>query len=130
MSMWTCPPECVIFSGKIYRPSKHKDGIADRLAIEDENSNGYGFFAGRNGKLAIEKRTRGEPSTLKEVGWKPIENDWYKFELIIRKDRLDLYIYNKEGDLIGKVEEVMDAEYDSLDRIVVHGGYVYYVRLS
>ena len=119
--------ECIIFSGWIYRPSDRMGGIADRLAIEDENFNGYGFFAGHNGKLAIEKRTKGNPETLKEVEWKPIEDEWYQFKLIIGKDKLDLYIYNKEGDEIGKIEEIIDDEYDSFDQVAVHGGFVYYV---
>ena len=117
----------IIFSGWIYRPSDRMGGIADRLAIEDENFNGYGFFAGHNGKLAIEKRAKGNPETLKEVEWKPIEDEWYQFKLIIGKDKLDLYIYNKEGNEISKIEGIIDDEYDLFDQVVVHGGFVYYV---
>ena len=121
--------ECIIFSGWIYRPSEQvrTEGYADRLAIEDENFNGYGFFAGHNGELRIEKRTEGKDKKLEEVEWKPVEDEWYQFKLIIRKDKLDLYIYNKEGNEIGKIEGVVDDEYDLFDRVVVHGGYVYYV---
>ena len=122
--------ECIIFSGWIYRPSDRMGGIADRLAIEDENFNGYGFFAGHKNLsiIAIEKRTKGDPSRrLKEVEWEPIENDWYKFELIIRKDKLDLYIHDKDGKVVRRIEGVVDDEYDSFDRVVVHGGFIYYV---
>ncbi len=119
--------ECIIFSGWIYRPSDRMQGIADRLAIEDENFNGYGFFAGHNGILAIEKRINASPKKLKETEWKPIENDWYRFELIIRKDELSLYIYDREGNKIGEIEGVKDNEYNTFDRVVVHGGFVYYV---
>lgn len=119
--------ECIIFSGWIYRQSNRMGGIADRLAIEDENFNGYGFCAVHSGRLSIEKRINAFPKMLKETEWKPIENDWYKFELIIRKDKLSLYVYDREGNKISEIDNVKDNEYNIFDRVVIHGGFVYYV---
>lgn len=58
-----------LFSGWIYSPSdRSKDGIADRIAIEDKNNNGYGFIVAHfNDWVGIEKRDNGNGNTIRKT---------------------------------------------------------------
>jgi hypothetical protein len=117
------------FSGWIYRPVKQGGGQADRLAIEDSRNNGYGFAVDRARNTAyIERRDIGEPTRLDpEVPLdNPFVNQWYQFKFCAKAGgwfELCLYVSDKEI----KVSGVLDQQYSSFDRIVVHGGFPYYV---
>ena len=120
----------VELEGWIYRPSPWSGGGADRLAIEDSSFNGYGFQISHDNNYAyIERRDSGSPTTLgSSVSFNPPENAWYKFLFqMLCGGKFNLYIYDQNLNLLASITNVSDTTYNQFDRVVVHGGYEYYV---
>lgn len=123
----------ILFSGWIYRPSDSRGGKGDRVAIEDENFNGYGLFVhhGKQTLLKIERRDEGRgggDNVLKSVSCSTIKDRWYQFKFYLKEGgRFDICIYDESSREIGKIKDAEDENYNSFDRIVVHGGYEYYL---
>ncbi len=119
-----------IFSGWIYRSDIANGRWADRLAIEDENNNGYGFSVSHgNRAIGIERRDEGVGTFLPRSGQPtPPLNRWYHFQFYVGLGgTLSLSLYDRNGvQIIGAIS-VKDKEYKSFDRIVIHGGYPYYI---
>lgn len=119
------------FSGWVYSPSQRgKDAWGDRIAIEGDSFNGYGFaIAQALGWAEIERRDGGN-STIQiseRVKFSPPKESWYRFEFSrFKSGEMTLYVYDSFG---GKLVEVFanDKSYNSFDRITVHGGYPYYI---
>ncbi|ADC68952.1 conserved hypothetical protein [Methanocaldococcus sp. FS406-22] len=119
----------VVISGWIYRPSNWGGGPIDRIGLEDENFNGYSFRVDHyNNYISIDRRTGGNPQEISiEVPWNPPEDEWYYFEFhIYSNGTLTFSTYYKNGSL-GATVSTTDNTYTKFDRVVVHGGYVYYV---
>ena len=119
----------IILEGWIYRPSNFKGGEADRLAIEDDGSNGYGFFINHKGNtFGIERRDGGIGRNLVIGQHKlPIDN-WYKFEFKLKKGgSFDLFLYDHLERMIIGIVDAKDNNYNSFDRVSIHGGFEYYV---
>ena len=119
------------FSGWVYSPSKRgKDAWGDRIAIEGDNFNGYGFAIAQSlGWAEIERRDGGNNAIQisERVRFNPPKESWYRFEfLCLKSGEMTLYVYDSFG---GKLVEVFakDISYYSFDRITVHGGYPYYI---
>ena len=120
-----------IFSGWLYRPDIEDGRWADRLAIEDENNNGYGFSVGHGRKItAIERRDKGtahsEVLNFKRIA--PPLSSWYHFMMCFGLNgKLSLSIHDASGIYLVDSIECKDNSYKEFDRIVVHGGYPYYI---
>lgn len=118
------------FSGWIYSPKERgQNAWGDRLAIEGENFDGYGFAVAQSlGWSGIERRDGGKAVCISErLEFSPPKKSWYRFEFIRLKDgEMTLYLYDLSG---AKLVQVFanDKKYNSFDRIAVHGGYPYYV---
>jgi hypothetical protein len=122
----------LLFSGCIYSPSERgerKTGFADRLAIEDENFNGYGFCVAHGiRKLMIEQRVGGEPSNLAVIDFNPPSEQWYHFKFYMKvRGIFDLEIYDASLNQIANLRDVQDKTYNVFDRVAIHGGFPYYV---
>jgi hypothetical protein len=118
-----------ILSGRIFRPSGYGGGAADRLAIEDNSFNGYGFVTNHSNNLSIERRDGGTGTTIgAQTSDDPPEDSWYKFSfLLMPGGTFDLYYYDIDDTSLWSLINRSDATYSSFDRITVHGGYEYYV---
>jgi len=120
----------IAFSGWIYRPDQKTRGNADRLAMEDCNFNGYGFAVGHfNDEVWIERRQQGKPQRLGELFTCSLpRGEWYQFEFLMKaQGEFQLRFYDHSGSEIYTSPTVSDSKYNSFDRIVVHGGFTYYV---
>jgi len=120
-----------VFSGWIFSPSERGGGKADRLAIEDGQFDGYGFAVDRDKKTVyIERRDRGKQTCLgSEVPLDDLLMDqWYQFKFFSEiGGTLSLRLYDLSGEEILNVPSVVHERYSSFDRVVVHGGFPYYV---
>lgn len=119
----------IILEGWIYRPSNFKGGQADRLAIEGDDFNGYGFFIGhKSHTFGIERRDGGRAKTLVTGQHKlPIDN-WYKFEFKLKNGgSFDLFLYDHLERMIIGIVDAKDNKYNSFDKVSIHGGFEYYV---
>jgi len=118
-----------IFTGWIYRPSDLQGGANDRIAIEDENHNGYGFAVRHNAKSAnIERRDNGTGAMIgQSVQFSPVQDEWYRFVLnTYPAGKILLYLYNLQNNIIASVD-AKDSTYSEFDRVAIHGGNPYYV---
>ena len=119
------------FSGWIYSPKERgKKAWGDRLAIEGDNFNGYGFAVAQfQGWAEIERRDGGNTAVCisERVVFSPPKESWYRFEFIrLKSGEMTLYLYDSSD---AKLVQVFanDKEYNSFNRIAVHGGYPYYI---
>lgn len=118
-----------IFSGWIYRSDIENGRWADRLAIEDENNNGYGFSISHGNRVtAIERRDKGKGRALKiEMSTPPLQK-WYHFMMYFGLNgKLNLAIYGSSGICLVNINDCRDNNYKEFDRIIVHGGYPYFI---
>jgi hypothetical protein len=123
-----------VFSGWIFRPRLPSPGNGDRLAVEDARFNGYGFtvahqFGQRPDLAFVERRDNAQPSRLDTVHeFSAPREQWYQFEFVVRATgEMELRVCDSSGANLCKITDVSDDRYRSFDRVVVHGGYVYYV---
>ncbi|WP_064496815.1 hypothetical protein [Methanocaldococcus jannaschii] len=119
----------VVISGWVYRPSNWGGGPIDRIGLEDENFDGYSFEVNHySNYISIDRRTNGNPTEISpEVYWNPPEDEWYYFELkIYSNGTITFSTYYQNGSLAATVSTI-DNTYTKFDRVVIHGGYVYYV---
>jgi hypothetical protein len=120
----------LVFSGWIYSPEKRAGGKADRLALENSSFDGYGFAVDRNrNRVWIERRENGRPSPISSmISFTPPVGQWYKFQFYVKTGgRLQLNLYSRSGEELLSTGDVRDEKYTSFDRVVVHGGFPYYV---
>jgi hypothetical protein len=119
-----------LFSGWIYRPDRRTRGNGDRIAIESEQGNGYGFTVAHfQDQIWIEKRTGGNPSDLSpRLAFTPPRGQWYQFQFCVRTGgKLGLRIYDAWGSKLHSIGGISDDSYCSFDRVAVRGGFPYYV---
>ncbi|MFP4557264.1 MAG: hypothetical protein ACLFNU_10365, partial [Bacteroidales bacterium] len=118
------------FTGRIFRPSTASGGVQDRLAISNGNFDGYGFRLSET-QLGIEKRTAGEGtdiSTLVNITGDRPEDEWYRFEFTSNADNtFTVTIFDEGGSQLATVTSSSDTDFNLFDRVVIHGGYDYYV---
>ncbi len=119
------------FSGWIYSPKERgQNAWGDRLAIEGENFDGYGFAIAQSlGRVEIERRDGGVEAVCisERVIFSPPKESWYRFEFIrLENGEMSLYLYDLSGAKLAQVF-ANDKKYNSFDRVAVHGGYPYYV---
>ena len=120
----------LVFSGWIYSPESRAGGRADRLALENSGFDGYGFTVDHgSNRVWIERRESGRPTLIgSTVSLTPPLGEWYKFEFYMRiGGRLQLILCRRSAEVILATPEVVDTTYTSFDRVVVHGGFPYYV---
>lgn len=120
-----------VFSGWIFNPANRVGGRADRLALEDENFNGYGFAVEHSTqRVYFEKRTDGQ---LKQIGkitkcQQLPTDDWYRFQFYVLDDNvLQLRLFDSGDNEIHRISTRTQGEYGGFDRVTVHGGHQYYV---
>ncbi len=119
-----------IFSGWMYRPSDGGLNL-DRLGIENDENNGYGFYVDhRKVEFRIERRDKGRASYIvdpQKINVHKMTDAWYQFIFGVKTDgTLELCLKDTSGKEIA-VMSTRDTRYGTFDRIVVHGGYRYYV---
>ena len=120
----------ILFSGWIYRPSVPTTSHADRLAIEDANSSGYGFCVNHLQNLvSIERRDNGRYSLISiPFGYKPPKDTWYEFEFCMMPEgKHVLYIYDDIEGIEVEINSFIDNKYLFFNRIAIHGGFPFYV---
>jgi hypothetical protein len=112
----------------VYRPSGYSGGAIDRIGLEDAGFNGYTFRVDHGGnRLGIDRRTGGSAQSIGTiVSFDPPEDAWYRLELVRSGDSMILNAFDGAGTLLGSTTAV-DATTNSFDRIVVHGGWDFYV---
>lgn len=119
----------IVMEGWIYRPTPYDGGKIDRIGIEDDNYNGYSIKIHHNSNyISIDKRTGGSATEISSrITWNPPENEWYKYKLYLYSNgTLKLEVYYENGSL-GVSISTTDTTYTKFDRVVIHGGYDYYV---
>ncbi len=120
-----------IFSGWIYRPDQQTPGNGDRLSIENNEFNGYGFTIGHfANEIWIERRVEGRSHRISSVySFEAYRGDWYKFRFQMGiKGNIELKIFDSSGkNELTKINCEPTREFTSFDRICVRGGYPYYV---
>lgn len=118
------------FSGWICRSNIAEGRWADRIAIEDQDNNGYGLCVSHgNHRTYVEKRKggRGKGTSAASIYTPPLEK-WYHFIMHFGLNgRIKLSLYDINGVCISDVPEVTDRQFNEFDRVVVHGGYPYYI---
>ncbi|HHF58247.1 MAG TPA: DUF2341 domain-containing protein, partial [candidate division WOR-3 bacterium] len=125
----------ILVEGYIYRLSSWNGGPSDRVGLEDGDFNGYSITINHNKDfIRLDKRTSGSATSISnESSWDPAENSWYFFRMIIGEQEIALEVYDASDPdryNIGTTTEsvsVLDTTYSQFDRVVVHGGYEYYV---
>ena len=121
----------ILFSGWIFRPSESSSSLGDRLAIEDNSYNGYGFCVNhKNNTVHIERRDKGRARSISsKIAFPgPIRDRWYKFLFYMKKEgKFLLQLQDEKGKLLKELESNIDRGFRVFDRVVVHGGYPYYV---
>jgi len=118
-----------ILQGYVYRPGAWSGGSIDRIGLEDSSFNGYTFAVNhRFNWIWIDRRDSGVPTRISpRVAWDPPEDAWYFWKLIFFENgTIAFQVYDLNGNLQVEVRAT-DTTYTSFDRIVVHGGYEYYV---
>ena len=114
----------------IFRSDIEEGRWADRIAIEDQSNNGYGVCISHGNKRSyIEKRNAGRGIGIGSASvYTPPLNKWYQFMMYYGLNgRFKLNLYDSNGVCIADIPEVSDIEYEEFDRIVIHGGYPYYI---
>ncbi len=117
------------FEGWIYRPSDAGGGAQDRISIADSNFNGYGIrVTGTN--INIEKRVGGahDGNIATNVAYTRPDNEWYRFVFVSNDDNTFTFsVYDEGGTQQATVTSDADTDYNTFDRIVIHGGHHFYV---
>lgn len=120
----------ILFSGWMYRPTKQGGGQANRLAIEDGHFNGYGFAVDSDkNTVCIERRDNGRRTRIGSEALlnSPLLDQWYRFEFYMRTGgEFKLRLYNHSEEKLAEIASE-DSKYALFDRIVVHGGFPYYI---
>jgi signal peptidase I len=111
----------------IYRPSPIPGGAADRIALEDASFNGYGIQVNHSANtLLIERRTGGAATALSTVSIDPPEDQWYRVALTRTAASFSVTLFDSVGTVLASTTAT-DSTHGGADRVVVHGGYTYYV---
>ena len=119
----------IILEGYTYRPSPWSGGSIDRIGVEDSSFNGYSFRVHHTQNyISIDRRTGGSATEISiRVSWDPPENEWYFWRLMLYSNgSITFSTYYVNGTLAASVSTT-DSTYSQFDRVVVHGGYEYYV---
>jgi len=120
----------IIFTGWIYRPTIASPSLGDRLAIEDTDSNGYGFCINHSRNTVwIERRDNGKPSVISQiVNINPLKDKWYYFEFhMMNEGKFNLGILNEMRGFEVSLNSFVDNRYSSFTQVAVHGGFPYYI---
>ena len=120
----------LVLAGWIWSPQSRAGGMCDRLALENSGFDGYGFAVDHSSnKVCIERRDNGFAAAIGEtVSFTPPSGQWYRFKFHIKiGGGLLLMLYGRSGEELLRTPEVLDDKHTSFDRVVVHGGFTYYV---
>ena len=120
----------IVLSGWIFSPSRSTGGLGDRIAVEDEKFNGYGFTVAHNSNLIwIDRRDKGVATVIGSQINCPVHmGKWYQFKFYMRiGGKFDLRLYDDSGREFFYTKDISDNKYNKFDRVVVHGGYPYYI---
>ncbi len=123
----------VVVEGWIYRPNGWSGGPIDRIGLEDEKFDGYSISVNHNSnRIWIDARTSGISSRISSpIAWNPPEDEWYFFRFyIFSNGTIRFEVYNITDYFSGTPSATVianNASYDGFDRVVVHGGYEYYI---
>ncbi len=120
-----------IFSGWIYRPINFEGGAGDRLAVEDNKGNGYGFSIVHGQRfVAIEKRNELSSENLQGLQFTGDfhipQDDWYYFEFQLTSKGIIDFRIDYNGNRVSLIS-IQDKSYKRFNRIAIHGGYPYYI---
>jgi len=112
------------------RTGDPQSGTLNRVSLEDSGWNGYGIrrtgYTYGSGNFYIERRDNAGATTLTaDTATMPMDN-WYTLILTKNGNNFNAKIYNENG-LIKEIT-ASDSTYSSFNRVVVRGGYTYYLQ--
>ncbi|MDK2913702.1 MAG: hypothetical protein PWQ79_617 [Thermococcaceae archaeon] len=131
-----------ILEGYVYRPRNWRGGSQDRLGLEDSNNDGYTMGVVHNNNqnresIKIDIRDNGGADGSWSISTSVPEDEWYFFRMIFDNPQITFQIYTQGSagwalrylTTSTPYAEVpaSDTTYNSFDRVVIHGGYEYYV---
>lgn len=122
------------FSGWIFRPSDFDGGPADRVALEDDNGNGYGFLVRHEMNdcfVFIEKREDGigeafMPGIQIRDYSKGLTDEWYYFEIQITASGKIIFRLSHNKKALCQLN-AQDLKYNTFSRVTIRGGNPYFV---
>jgi len=119
-----------VFDAWLYHCSDRTAGPADRLAVEDDDFNGYGFCLTSGGRsLWIERRDQKKPVVLSKEAVNLAPNTWYRFRLALERDStITLHVFDHTNAEVAFVAPIEDRTHMLFERIAIHGGGPFYVR--
>ncbi len=119
----------IVLEGYTYRPASFAGGPIDRVGIENGSFDGYSFRVHHTQNyISIDRRTGGAATEIStRVAWDPPENEWYYWRLFIYANGTITFATYYANGSIGASVSTTDLNYSDFDRIVIHGGYDYYV---
>lgn len=117
-----------VFEAWVYRPSGSTGGANDRFGVEDRSFDGYTTVIDhRRGRLRIDRRTAGSPTTLSStVNFDPPEDEWFRVELRRTGPTLTLSTFDAGATLLATVS-VDDTTTTTIELVTVRGGHTYYL---
>ena len=103
-------------------------GGADRLAIIDQNANGYGFII-QGASIGIERRTNYAAGTISSQAYTRTNGAWYLIIFEANSDNtFTISSYDTNFSLLATMTSASDTTHTgSFDRIAILGGYEYAV---
>jgi len=116
------------FRGRLLSLSSRSGGEGNRLSVTNEDFDGYGFVIYQNRKtLALERRRKGRATALSAAVEANVPTDeWYGFRLDVSESTVSVSLSDDSGAIIAELA-IEDSEQTGFDRVVVHGGYDYYI---
>lgn len=114
----------------ILHPSTRGGGPADRVALESEAGDGYGFCLTQRGTaLWIERRDEQKPLALAKKSVQLLEDTWYRYVLRMGAGGcVELRVFDEGGHEVEQILGTVDSTHTTFDRVTIRGGAEYYAR--
>jgi hypothetical protein len=112
----------------IFSPEERQNATADRLSLENESFNGYGFCINPIARFcALEGRKNGQSTgVFSMVEFIIPNNRWYIVEFFLAENwYAEIKIYDTSKSMICKSNYTFKQEIVTFDRVAIHGGVNY-----
>lgn len=128
----TIPRGNIVFEAIMYRGGDSTNCWAERVGVEDSSFNGYSVAHGSNeSTLWIDTRNNGQWSTCYGQINTPLlkKYTWYVAKLILLPTTIIAEAWDTDYKTQYGKTNTSHSNYQSFDRVVIHGGIPYYVGL-